>query len=212
MDGFPGGLSELEFVEAYRRGALRKPELAADMALRALAFADAGDRTVFAGVIAQELAEACRRLTAVCAALGDRRYSIARSLLRPLPGLEEWETFAQKAAIYAPERMLFDLGLGEEALPHAIAVRSQPDLAGLSGLVAAAEAGSAMVLVPPGERAEAWLAGAAERRSPVAASVLATEAEAAALADLTGDLCGAARGFLGAYLGARRTAGWRGDR
>lgn len=66
---FPGGLSELEFVEAYARSAVRKPQMAADAALSRLVFAEAGDRAILAGLMGQELAEACRRLVAVHAAL-----------------------------------------------------------------------------------------------------------------------------------------------
>ena len=54
---FPGGLSELEFVDAYARSALRKPQMAADAALRALVFSESGDRAVLTGLIGQELAE-----------------------------------------------------------------------------------------------------------------------------------------------------------
>ena len=57
---YPGELNELDFVEAYARSALRKPEMAADAALRSLVFAEAGDRAILVGLIAQELGEVSR--------------------------------------------------------------------------------------------------------------------------------------------------------
>ena len=214
-DQFPGGLSELEFVEAYATSALRKPQMAAEAALRTLVFAEAGDRAVLTGLIGQELAEACRRLCAVHAALSDRTYSVARALLRPLPGVTEWKVFCRQAASYTPEQMLRELSLDSSALPWAVNLRAQPDLAELTGLVAAAETGSPMLLVPRRhERAiasESWLAGVSVDGEPVAASFGTDEQEAADLADVTADLCSIARGFLLTYLGSRRGAGWRGE-
>ena len=213
---YPGGLSELEFVDSYRRTALRKPQMAADVALRALVFADAADRAVYTGLIATELAEACRRATAVHGALSDRRYPIARSLLRPLPGIMEWRVFVHQAATFTPEQMLRELGLDASALDHAINLRGQPGLAGLGSLVEAAETGTAMLLIPyAGNHAmptECWLAGVSADGTPLAASFGVDEQDAAGLADVTADLCTIARGFLGAYLEARRGAGWRAPR
>lgn len=210
---FPGGLSELEFVAQYHASALRKPQVVADAALRTFVYAPPADRAVLAAVIAEQAAEAARRLCAVHAALSDRRYSIARSLLRPLPGAEAWRQFAQQAGVYSPEEMLRELSLGEGALESARKLRSQPDLAALSHLVAAAEAGMGMVLVPgiesPRGPEDAWFAGVDREGTPVANAVALGEGDAAGLADIAADLASIARGFLGAYLGARRTAGRR---
>ncbi|MCC7365897.1 MAG: hypothetical protein IT303_16145 [Dehalococcoidia bacterium] len=210
---FPGGMSEIEFVDSYARSALRKPQMAADAALRALVFAEAGDRAVLAGLIGQELAEACRRLVAVHGALSDRRYSVGRSLLRPLPGVAEWRTFIQQAATFTPEQMVRELSLPEDALSYAKNLRGQPDLHLLEGLVAAAASGNSMLLIPSsGPRnvpSECWFAGLTAEGEAFAASFGVEEVDAANLADLTADLCGIARGFLNAYLGARRGAGRR---
>ena len=208
---FPGNLGELDFVAAYSRSTLRKPQLAADAALRSLVFADTSDRVVLVGLIAGELSEACRRLAAVYRALADRRYSIARSLMTPLPGADEWRAFVHEAATFSPEQVVRELGLGEEALPHAENLRGQPSLADLNELVAAAETGNQMFLVPTFGRAdEAWVAGVDRNGRTVAASfAAASEPDAIGLADLTADLCGIARGFLESYLHGRRTAGRR---
>lgn len=213
MPGYPGGLSELEFVEAYLESALRKPQVVADSTLRSLMLAGTGDRLALAGVLAEQLAEACRRLVAVFEALSDRRYPVARSLLNPLPGLAAWESFIQVAATFTPEQMLRELSIGEEGLDAARRLRGQLDLSGLSSLVAASETGGPMLLVPPPglreEPLEFWLAGVSPGEEPVAARLSAEERDAAALADLTADLSSIARGFLGAYLGSRRSAGRR---
>lgn len=212
MSQFPGNLSELEFVEAYWRVALKKPQIAADSALRTLVFAEAGDRAILTGLIAQELAEACRRLVAVHDALADRRISIARSLLRPLPGAADWSAFVQQAGSLSPESMLRWLSLGDDAIDHARQLRSQPGLADLTGLVAAAEAGNGMLLIPKGRLVaeECWLAGVDSGGQPATSSFGASEEDAIGLADLVGDLSAIARGVLGTYLGHRLSAGWRG--
>jgi hypothetical protein len=151
---------------------------------------------------------------AVHGALGDRRLSVARSLLRPLPGADAWRGFIQQAATFTPEQMLRELSLDSSALAQAVSLRAQPDLDGLTGLVAAAEAGNPMLLLPPGGQrnvpSECWFAGVDNDGEAFAASFGVEEQDAANLADLTADLSAIARGFLGAYLGARRTAGWRG--
>jgi len=208
---FPGGLSELDFVDAYRRSSLRKPQMAADAALHALVFSDLADRAILCGVIAQELAEACRRLVAVYAALADRRYSIARSLMKPLPTADDWCRFVEQAGKFNPGQIVWDLSLGEDALEYAEDLRSQPGLADLTNLVRAAETGSGMLLVPHLERrnipTECWFTGVDVSEQQVAASVGATEQDAIALADVTATLSEIARGFLASYLGARRSAG-----
>jgi hypothetical protein len=210
---FPGRLRELEFVDAYCRTAVRKPQMGADAALRALVFSDAGDRAILVGLIAQELAESCRRLVAVYNALADRRYSIARSLMRPLPGAAEWRTFIHEAGTCSPEQICRELSLGDDAMDFATQLRGDPHLADLTNLVVAAESDSAMLLVPLPEGryvpTECWIAAAVEDGEPVAASVSATEQEAANLADMTASMCSIARGFLGVYLGNRRSAGRR---
>ena len=211
--GFPGGLTELDFVELYWRSALRKPQMAADAALRSLVFAESGERAILAGLIGHELAEACRRLTAVHGALSDRRYSIARTLLRPLPGVPEWRELVRQAGTFTPAQMLRELSLDGAAIDYATRLRSQPDLAGLEGLIAAAATGNAMLLVQGlGGRVvpkECWLAAVDAEGTPIAAGFGASEQDAAALADVTAELCAIARGFLGVYLQSRRTAGWR---
>jgi len=208
---FPGGLSELDFVDAYRRSALKKPQMAADAALRTLVFSDAADRAILVGLIAQELAESCRRLAAVHRALSDRTVNVARSLLKPLPGVAEWRTFAHQAATFTPEQMLRELSLGDEALDFVNNLRGQPDLVDLEGLVAAAETGNAMLLIPGLDRRhvpeECWLAGVDAKGTPIASSFGSSEADAASLADLVADLSAIARGLLEVYLGNRRDAG-----
>jgi hypothetical protein len=211
--GFPGGLSELDFVEAYCYAAVRKPSAAADSALRALVFADTADRPLLVGLIAQELTEAALRLVAVHDALSDRRYSIARSLMKPLPGVDEWRAFVHYAGTFSPEQMLRELSLGEEALPYAESLRGQPNLADYTALISAAAARNGMLLVPRGQRhpmpTECWFAGVGQDGEQMAASFEASEQAAAALADVTGDLSDIAYGFLRTYLHTRRNAGRR---
>ena len=208
---FPGNMAELDFVEAYARSALRKPQMAADAALRTLVFSESGDRAILVGLIAQELAESARRLVAVYSALSDRTHSVARSLLRPLPGADEWKAFVQRAATLSPEQMLRELSIGNDALEAAQMLRGQPELDGLTGLVAAAESGNPMLLIPDLARRhvaeEIWLAGIDAGGEPIASSFGSSEGDATTLADITGDLSTIARDFLMSYLNARRGAG-----
>jgi hypothetical protein len=210
---YPGGLSELDFVEAYQLWALRKPSIVADSALRALVLSGQNERLALSGLIAEQLAEACRRLAAVYAALSDRTYAVARTLMQPLPSAADWMAFAQDAGTLTPEQMLRQVSLGDGALDTATKLRSLDNLGALEPYVAAAEVGALMFLVPrtSGARppANGWLAGATAAGDPVAIEVLFDEQDAAALADLTADLSGIARGFLGEYLDARRGAGRR---
>ncbi|HMO67014.1 MAG TPA: hypothetical protein PKE47_17640, partial [Verrucomicrobiota bacterium] len=101
--------------------------------------------------------------------------------------------------------------LGDDALEAARILRSQPDLSELSGLVAAAETGNPMLLIPGLSRRyipdEVWLAGIDRAGEPIASSFGAEEGDAVTLADLTGDICAIARGFLLSYVNARRNAG-----
>jgi hypothetical protein len=212
-DSYPGGLTELEFVGAYEASALRKPSVVADSVLRALVLAGQGERSMLSGVIAEQLAEACRRLAAVYLALSDRTHPVARSLIRPLPRAREWVAFAADAGTLTPEQMLRQLSLSEAALDAATKLRSLDNLGALEPYVAAAESGALMFLVAPTASARpaahGWLAGVDQEGTPVAIEVLFDEQQAAAIADLTSDLSGIARGFLGAYLDARRGAGRR---
>lgn len=215
MEGvtYPGGLSELDFVQAYCDSTLRKPQVAADSALRALVNAAAVDRLMLAGLLADQVAEACRRLAAVHGALADRRFPVARSLMGPLPGAAAWRAFAQQAGTFTPEQMLRELSLADSALDAARKLRAQPSLGQLDGLVEAAEAGSAMLVVPPYDTrrvpTEILFAGITREGGSAAVVLGAGEGDAATLADITADLCGIARSFLQAYLGSRRTAGRR---
>ncbi len=208
---YPGALSELDFVECYSQSTLRKPQVAADSALRTLVLASQGDRVLLVGLVAEQLAEAARRLVAVHDALADRTRNIARSLSAPLPGIEAWISFIQGAASCPAEEMLRRLNLNETALDAAVRLRAQPDLSSITPLVAASASLNAMILVPglDGRRAPNELLLATGGTGTTAVALGVREEDAAMLADITADLSSIARGFLGAYLSARRGAGRR---
>jgi len=208
---YPAGLGELQFVESYLKSILRKPQVAADAALRTLVLAAAADRVMLTALIAEQLAESGRRLLAVHGALADRTYAVARSLLGPLPGVAAWAEFEQLAGTLDPEQMTRRLGLGDSALESARRLRAQSDLSLVTPLIQAAEAGGFMSLVPVSESRRApvefWVASTSREGEAVSFPFGALEADAASLADLTADLSSIACGFLGAYLEARRGAG-----
>ncbi len=210
---YPGDMDELTFVESYLHSTLRKPQVVADAALRTLVLAGQSDRVMLTALVAEQLAEAARRLVAVVEALSDRTYPIARTLMQPLPGAQAWSEFVQLASSAPPGAMLSRLNISSTAMESAERLRGQPDLAGLTPLVAAAAGGNAMVLVrgaggrqAPGEFMVAASSAGGETITTVYGGL---EGDAATLADLTADLSSIARGFLGAYLEARRGAGRR---
>lgn len=205
MSAGGGGALELAFVEAYYRGALRKPQVVADALLRAVVTSGQEDRLMLTAAIAEPLAEAARRLCAVQSALFDRRFPVGRTLREPLPGVEAWRHFAQWAGTTGPREMLRDLGIGDEALASAERLRSEPDIAWVSPLVAAAENGTLMVLPQDGGRGRTVLVGSPDGEPPAAIAV--SEDDAASLADLTAEFTSIARGFLASYIRARRGAG-----
>jgi hypothetical protein len=196
---YPGGIDEVRFVDAYRETTLRKPQAVADIALRGSTTAGAADRLLLTGLIAEQLAESCRRLTAVYMALDDRTLPVGRRLMEPLPGLADWRRFVQ---------MLRRMGISDEAMERAIQLRGQGDLIWIEPLIAAAESGNVTLLAfssgHGGPAAEAFLGGAND-----AERTRLTEDDAATLADLTAEMVSIARGFLGAYVGGRRSAGRR---
>jgi len=149
-------------------------------------------------------------------ALADRRYTVAQTLLKPLPGLDEYRVFVHRAATFTPEQTLRELSLGDSAIDHARMLRAQPSLPDLEGLVSAHASGNPMLLAPgAGTRnliEECWFSGVDAEGKPFTVTFGASETDAANLADLTADLCRIGRGFLLAYLDGRRDAGWRGER
>lgn len=209
---YPGGLGELEFLDGYLNVTLRKPQVAADAALRALVLAPSVDRRLIAGLIAEQLAESCRRLVAVWEALRDRGNTVARQLLQPLPGLDSWRTFSHEAATLSPAQMLRHLAVGEDALASAERLREQPDLTSFDEHVAVAAAPNAMVIAArPGRAGQGvWWSGAQAEADPVSAAVESDERAAAVMADRTADFASIARGFLGSYVGVRRGRGTAG--
>jgi len=124
-----------------------------------------------------------------------------------LAGAAEWRAFMQQAATFTPEQMVRELALDGDALDSARALRAQQDLAELTGLVAAAETGNPMLLIPGLDRRQVadacWLAGVNAGGEPIATSFGAGEADATTLADITADLCGIAGAFLMSYVDAR---------
>ena len=199
------GLGELAFLEEYERTVLRKPQVVTDTALRALAFAPPGERPALVGVLAEQLVEASLRLTAVFAALDDRRLAVAERLHGPLPGAAEWLALAQLAGTAEPEGMLRRLALDESAEESAVLLRGLLTPEWLPDLIAASTAADTLAVAATGDTIVITGTDAEGARATVR---LATGEDATvAMADLIADLCSVARGFLRAYLLARRALG-----
>lgn len=205
---YPFGQDELEFVDAYWRTSLRIPQVAADAALRTLVTAGQADRLLLVGTIAAGVGEAARRLTAVCAALEDRTYPVGKSLLRPLPGRAEWYELIQQVVTIEPSAMRWRLGLDDSAQQPAERLRAMGDLSWVGPLVDAACQEGIVVEGTYGGRPGARFIAVKDR---VEAAQAFGEDDAAGLADTAAELVAIARGFLGAYLEGRQSAGYRPD-
>ncbi len=207
MPGEPyiAGLSELAFLEEYERTVLRKPQVVTDTALRALAFAQPYERPALVGLLAEQLVEASLQLTAVFEALDDRRVAVAERLHGPLPGVGEWLALAQLAGTAEPEGMLRRLAIDESAGESAALLRGLIAPEWLPDLIAAYAAADTLAVAARGDTIVIAGTDAAGARATV--RLAASESATVAMADLIADLSSVARGFLRAYLQARRALG-----
>ena len=199
---WPAGLTEAAFLAEYEGYVLRKPQVVADTALRALAFCPPRERPALVALLAEQLVEASLRLAAVVDALDDRRLPVAERLRGPLPGADAWTALAQLAATAEPEGLLRRLALDESALESAVLLRGLPAPEWLPDLIAVRAAADALFLPVTGDAIAATGANAEGERLSV--RLAAGENATVAIADLIADLCSVARGFLAAYLRARQ--------
>ncbi len=197
------GLSEIAFLEAYERVVLSKPQVVSDTALRSLAFAPPSERPALVGLLAEQLVEGALRLTAVFEALDDRRLAVADQLRKPLPGAQEWVALMQLAGTAEPEGVVRRLALDEGALESAEQLRGQPAPDWLADLIAALTASDTLTLAAPHDQIA--ITGTTVDGERLEVRLAAGEEVTVAMADLIADLCSVARGFLGAYLRARRS-------
>ena len=204
---YVAGLTEIRFLEEYERTVLSKPQMVADAALKALAFAPPYERPALVGMLAEQLVEAALRLTAVFEALDDRRVSIAEHLRGPLPGVEAWVALAQLAGTAEPEGVVRRLALDEGAVESATQLRGLPIPEWLPALIEASTAPDSLAMPAPIDQLAITGTNAEGERLEV--RLAAGENDTVAMADLIADLCSVARGFLGAYLQARRSLGQR---
>lgn len=201
------GLTEIRFLEEYERTVLSKPQMVADAALKALAFAPPYERPALVGMLAEQLVEAALRLTAVFEALDDRRFPIARQLRGPLPGAAGWVALAQLSGTAEPEGVVRRLALDEGAVESAAQLRGLPVPEWLPALIEATTAADSLAMPAPIDQLA--IAGTNAEGERLEVRLAAGENDTVAMADLVADLCSVARGLLGAYLRARRSMGSR---
>ncbi|GAB4322751.1 MAG: hypothetical protein Kow0010_03660 [Dehalococcoidia bacterium] len=200
--GLPGDMDDLAFLEAYRDGTLRVPQVVADSILRAVPFASPSERPALVAGIAGQLAEACFGLALVFDALDSRRLPVARALLATAPGPGAWRNIVQIAATADPEGLVRRLAIDAAAL-HAVRALRARDLSATLAIVDVYADGAPLTF--PGRGGRVRLVSAS---SPsVAVEIEATEEGAVALADLVGDVSSAARALLDGYIVARAAPG-----
>lgn len=198
----PGNMDDLAFLEAYRDGTLRAPQVVADAILRAFPFASPSERPALVAAIAGQLAEACLSLALVFDALDSRRLPIARALLAIAPGPGAWRNIVQIVATADPDGLVRRLALDDAALDAARTLRAR-DLSETLAIVEVFADGQPLAL--PGRGGRVRLASATSTSAIV--ELETTEERAVSLADLVADVSTAARRLLDGYLAGRADPG-----
>jgi hypothetical protein len=195
---YPAG-SELAFLRAYDDGSLRRIEVVSDALLERIFRADDSHRAVLAAQLLTELAEAARRLLAVCTALRDRTVPVGRALLAPLPTAEDWLAFADAVVDAHPDDLVRAMGLDETAIDSAAELASITDLARHADVIRVHEAGPPISTIEPGDQGQPpvlTLTGFDHAGARHAFRLPLNESRVIGLADATGHLVALARDFL----------------
>jgi hypothetical protein len=199
---YPAG-DELTFLRGYEETTLRRIEVVSDALLEHTFRADDSHRAALAAGILAELAEAARRLLAVCTALRDRRVPVARALLRPLPTADDWHPFAEAMYEADPADLVRAMGLDDRARESAAELASVRDLARHAEVIRVHESGAPITVIEPGEPPSLLLIGHDHAAERAELRIPLTEARVIALADATGHLVALARDFLLTHIELR---------
>lgn len=195
--------SELEFLRAYDDASLRRIETVSDAILERIFRTDDRHRAVLAAQLLTELSEAAQRLVAVCTALRDRSMPVGRALLKPLPGSDEWRTFAEAVFEAHPGDLARAMGLDETAIDTAVELTSITDLARHADVIRVHEAGPPVSVLEPGDPPHLRLIGHDRSGAPCEFTIALSEPRVIGLADATGHLVAMARDFLLTHIELR---------
>jgi len=194
---------ELTFLRAYDDATLRQIEVVSDAILERIFRTDDSHRAVLAAQLLAELAEAAQRLVAVCTALRDRSIPVGRALLRPLPGSEDWRTFADAVTEARPGDLVRAMGLDETAIDSAAELAGVTDLARHAEVIRVHEAGPPVAILEPGDPMLLVLVGHDRASERCELRVPLSEPRVIGLADATGHLVAMARDFLLTHIELR---------
>ena len=199
-----GGLADdLAFLRSYEDATLRRIEVVSDALLERLFRAEAGQRALLAAKLLGELSEGAQRLAAVCDALRDRSRPVARALLAPLPGADEWVTFTEAVFEAHPEELVRAMVLDERAIESAAELTQLPNLARHAAVIRVHEGGPPTTLLEAGDSPALRLIGRDRAGEPTELRLALSEARVTAFADATGQLVTLARDFLMTHIELR---------
>ena len=195
--------ADLTFLRAYDTSTLRRIEVVSDALLERIFRADDSHRGVLAAQLIAELSEAAQRLVAVCNALRERSTPVARALVAPLPGSDEWRTFAEAVFEAHPPTLVRAMGLDETALDSADELASVTDLIRHAEVIRVHESGPPVAILEPGDTLRLRLIGHDRTGVRCEFSIALSEARVVGLADATGHLVALARDFLLTHIELR---------
>ncbi len=201
-DKYPGG-DELTFLRAYDDATLRGIEVVSDAILERIFRTEDRHRTLLAAQILAELSEAAQRLVAVCTALRDRSMPVGRALLAPLPGADDFQSFAEAVFEAQPTELVRAMGLDETALESATELVSITDLARHAEVIRAHEGGQPVAVIEPGDPPSLHLVGHDRQDQRTELRIALSEPRVIGLADATGHLVALARDFLMTHVELR---------
>lgn len=199
---YPTG-DELTFLRAYDDATLRGIEVVSDAILERIFRTEDRHRTLLAAQILAELSEAAQRLVAVCTALRDRSMPVGRALLAPLPGAEEFQSFAEAVFEAPPTELVRAMGLDEAALESAAELTSITDLARHAQVIRVHEGGQPVAVLEPGDPPSLHLVGLDRQGQRTELRIALSEPRVIGLADATGHLVALARDFLMTHVELR---------
>lgn len=197
-DSYPTG-DELTFLRAYDDATLRRIEVVSDAILERIFRTEDRHRALLAAQLLAELAEAARRLLAVCTALRDRSVPVGRALLAPLPTSEDWRTFAEAVFEAHPGDLVRAMALDEAAIDSAAELASISDLTRHAEVIRVHEGGPPVAVLEAGAAGEPTvlrLVGHDRAGQRCEFAMPLSEARVIGLGDATGHLVAMARDFL----------------
>jgi hypothetical protein len=128
---------------------------------------------------------------------------VGRALLAPLPGADDFQSFAEAVFEAQPTELVRAMGLDETALESATELVSITDLARHAEVIRAHEGGQPVAVIEPGDPPSLHLVGHDRQDQRTELRIALSEPRVIGLADATGHLVALARDFLMTHVELR---------